>query len=207
MKKIIKNILPLFVFCVVVLYSTSAHAFIGAILGAIADAALAIVEWTLRELGLIGGTCAAPKPKAAGECLFCPLFKLLFNAGSMMAGNSYAGFKVGLVNILMVFLAVSLALIVLKSVASFGAKDPGGLVNEIVKKSALVCIIATIISMGYQHILSLTIAPIFDTALQFVNLSGQPVCGGNIVAGIKGYTKKEFFVIDEYKKEDVKIEF
>lgn len=188
MRKIIKNILPIFVFCVVVLYSTSAHAFIGAVLGAIADAALAIVEWTLRELGLIGGTCDTPTPKASGSCLFCPLFKLLFNAGSMMAGNSYAGFKSGLVAVLMTFLAVSLALIVLKNIASFGAKDPSALVNEIVKKSALVCIIATIISMGYQHILSLTIAPIFDTALQFVNISGTPVCGGNIVAGIKGFT-------------------
>ncbi len=188
MRKIIKNILPIFIFCVVVLYSTSAHAFVGAILGAIADAALAVVEWTLRELGLIGGTCDAPTPKAAGSCLFCPLFKLLFNAGSMMAANSYAGFKSGLVNVLMVFLAVSLALIVLKNIASFGSKDPSGLVNEIVKKSALVCIIATIISVGYQHILSLTVAPIFDTALQFVNLSGVPNCSSNIVAGIKGFT-------------------
>jgi len=183
-----KKILPLFVFTILFLYSTNAHALVGAIV----DLAMAAVEAVLEAMGLIGGSCPAPKEKATGECLFCPLFKILFNAGSVMAENSYTMFKDGLVDVLLVFLAVSLALIALKNLASFGSKDPSALINEFVKKAALVCVIAVILAQGYQHVLSLVITPIFETAIHFIDLSndnaGLGACPGSVKAGIKGFT-------------------
>ena len=58
-----------------------------------------------------------------------------------------------------------------------------------VKKAACVGIIAVIISKGYYHVLSLVLVPIFDVALEFINLSSSsPMCSPSTTAGIFGFT-------------------
>ena len=80
------------------------------------------------------------------NCLFCNMFKAIFNAGSVVAGKAYNSFKGDLGELLLVFIAVSLALIVIKNLSSFGGTDTASIMNNILQKIFVGAVIYLIIS-------------------------------------------------------------
>ncbi|MBQ8750918.1 MAG: hypothetical protein IJZ30_04715 [Alphaproteobacteria bacterium] len=153
-----------------------------------------LVDWVkgnvLEALGIdTNVNCAVPQMEKS-FCLFCPMFKIIFNAGSLMAHKSYTTFGEDLAQLLLIFLGVSLALIILRYVASFGAKDPYGLMNDVMRKVFLGITIYIILSYNYYYILNLTLVPIFDAAMNFVDLAnnGNTPTGCSEAGGILGFS-------------------
>jgi len=116
--------------------------------------------------------CAVPVTTSR-NCLFCDMFRVLFNAGSLVAGLAYETFHTAIGEIVVVFLAVSLALITLKNLASFGAKDTGAILNELFQKAFIGAVIYIIISREYYNVINLTLVPIFEAGLSFGLHSGN----------------------------------
>ena len=119
------------------------------------------------------------------DCMFCQMFKVLFNAGSYVAAKSYEAFSSELGQLIIIFLAVSLALIILRNIATMGSKDPNALLNDIFTKTFVGIAIYIIVAKDYYNILNLTLSPIFDTGLSFVK-SGNTTCAN--ADGIIGYS-------------------
>lgn len=120
------------------------------------------------------------------KCLFCPMFEILFNAGSAVAEASYRLFHSDLGKLILIFLAVTLALIILKNMASFGTKEAGTLLNELFYRSFVCVAVYLIITQDYNNILNMTIVPIIHDGLEFVGLggsTGSPKCAVGEIAG------------------------
>ena len=101
----------------------------------------AFVDWAVDKAGEAAAFALGidtrdncTPPQSHNSCMFCPLFKVLYNAGSFVAGKAHAFFAADIGRVIIIFLAVCLALIVLKNLASMNAKDPGTIINDILKK-------------------------------------------------------------------------
>ena len=141
-------------------------------------------EQVAKQLGIdITDNCVAPG-EVDDDCLFCPLFRTIFNAGSYIADKSYTAFSSDLGKLVIVFLAVSLSLIILKNLASMGVKDPGIILNDLFKKTFIGVAVYLIIVQDYYHIINLTVTPIFQSGLSFVSSGGNSCVNS---AGIQGY--------------------
>ena len=146
------------------------------------DAAGEAAAWAL---GIDTEDNCVPPTSETTNCLFCPMFKILFNAGSIVAAKSYSAFSSELGQLVLVFLSVSLALIILRNIAAMGSKDPGALLNDIFKKTFVCIVIYIIIAKDYYNVLNLTLTPIFETGFSFVK-SGNTTCAS--AGGIIGYS-------------------
>ena len=146
------------------------------------DAAGEAAAWAL---GIDTEDNCVPPTSETTSCLFCPMFKILFNAGSIVAAKSYSAFSSELGQLVLVFLSVSLALIILRNIAAMGSKDPGALLNDIFKKTFVCIVIYIIIAKDYYNVLNLTLTPIFETGFSFVK-SGNTTCAS--AGGIIGYS-------------------
>ncbi len=171
--KYLKIYLPIIVICVMIFTPKTAEAWS-------CGWCKSLVDWVVEKatdavLAVLGidtnVNCALPQTEKS-VCLFCPMFKIIFNAGSLMAQKSYSIFGKDLASLLLVFLAVSLALIILRYLATMGAKDYGGLMNDIMRKIFLGISIYIILSNNYYYILNLLLVPVFDAAMNFVDLAG-----------------------------------
>ena len=201
MKKItlykISKILPLLVVIAILLSPTVAHA--GIIswakdqVVAIGNAAVDKAEQAAAAfLGIDDIECEVPVvsptyvPSASGkatasdvlanalnpDCVFCSLFSIIFNASSGVAAISYKAFHSDLGKIILIFLAVSLALITLKNLASTGAKEAGAFMNEIFTRAFVCAAIYIIVTKDYYNLVNMTIVPIIQEGLDFVGLGG-----------------------------------
>lgn len=112
-------------------------------------------------------SCPAPST-GDSACLFCPMFKIFFQASASVAKASYDTFHSSLGELILVFLFVALALIVLKNVASMGARDPGSILNDLFTKAFTCAAIYIIVTQDYFNILNMTITPIIQDGLGFV---------------------------------------
>ncbi len=146
------------------------------------DAAGEVAAWAL---GIDTEDNCVPPTSETTNCLFCPMFKILFNAGSIVAAKSYSAFSSELGQLVLVFLSVSLALIILRNIAAMGSKDPGALLNDIFKKTFVCIVIYIIIAKDYYNVLNLTLTPIFETGFSFVK-SGNTTCAS--AGGVIGYS-------------------
>ena len=145
-----------------------------------ADAAGAMLA---RRLGIdTEDNCSTPTVDKI-DCMFCDMFKVLFNAGSTVAAKSYDAFHSELGQLVLVFLAVSLALIILRNIATMGSKDPSALLNDIFTKTFVGVAIYIIVAKDYYNVLNLTLTPVFDTGLGFVKSSGTTCAHANGVVG------------------------
>lgn len=126
-------------------------------------------------------------PQAHSSCLFCPLFKILFNAGNYVAQKAYDTFSTDLGKLIVVFLAVSLALIILKNIASMSSKDPGTIMNDIFRKGFVCIVIFIIVTKDYYNLMNLTIVPIIQTAMSFTNMV-DPLSMCSDAGGLGGFT-------------------
>lgn len=153
--------------------------------------AFAVPEWMERAaaniLGIDTGDNCTP-PQAHSSCRFCPLFKVLYNAGSYVAGKAYATFSSDLGKLIITFLAVSLAIIVLKNVASMNTKDPGTLLNDICRKVFVVIAIFIIVTSDYYNLMNITLIPVIKTGLELTNIDGSLVPCAAAADGITGFT-------------------
>ncbi|MCM1323644.1 MAG: type IV secretion system protein [Acetobacter sp.] len=153
-----------------------------------------IVDWAVGKagetaafiLGIDGRDNCTP-PQALTTCRFCPLFKILYNSGSYVAGKAYAIFSTDIGRVILTFLAVCLAIIVLKNLSSMNSKDSGTLLNDIFRKTFVCIAIFIIITQDYYNLMNITLIPVIKTGLDLASI-GYPISSCSSAGGIQGFT-------------------
>ncbi len=180
MKRIWNNIskyLPLIAGLFVLCYAVDAFAGVADFFGGLAAKALGIDT---------SDNCVPPQSHTG--CLFCPLFKVLYSAGNTVAAKAYSAFHSDLGKVVGLFLSVSLALIILKNIASMNSQDPGTIINDILNKTFVGIAIYIIVTQDYHNVLNLTLVPIFTSGLEFVSLDSVDITSCASAAGIGGFS-------------------
>ena len=211
MKKIIihktLNILPVLVCFLLLSVSTDAYAFsldtfnpfhwgkeaLGAVGNLIksgsefiGDLAEDAIDFGADLLGLGGKDCSVPIFENSSNCLFCPIFEVLFDASAAVAGTSYRAFKSDLGQIVLIFMAVVIALNLLKNLASMGARDTRTILNDIFSRAFVCAAIYIIITRDYYNMMNMIIVPILEDGMSFIGFTGGS-CQN--VAEISGFIK------------------
>ena len=104
--KYLKIYLPIIIICLVIFTPNTANAWsCGWCESLVKWVVEKATEAVLNVLGIDTNiNCSTPQMEKS-FCLFCPMFKIIFNAGSLMAQKSYNAFGGELAQLLLVFLA------------------------------------------------------------------------------------------------------
>ena len=82
--------------------------------------------------GVTRGCVPLPAKLAeAKSCIYCPLFKTIFNAAQSMSTKSYSALATPLANVLLIGFALVIAFMVLKNVSSFTKQDAPKFITEL----------------------------------------------------------------------------
>lgn len=124
------------------------------------------------------------------KCYFCPLFRTLFNTASIMAAKSYDALAGGVANVVIVAFALWIALYVLKHVSAIEVQKPSKMIQGLLVQAFRVLIVIVILKISYGEVLKLTLDPVFNTGMKYVQtISGSDGCPSNAayMKDIKGY--------------------
>lgn len=105
---------------------------------------------------------------SSDTCLFCDLFRVLFNTASTISLKTYNALKEGVSSLVVVAFAVWIAWFVLKQISSLEVKKPSKMIQEILVQTFRVLLVLLILKVSYAQILRLTIAPVFETATNYI---------------------------------------
>ena len=88
---------------------------------------------TLKSItGVTRGCIPLPAKLAESmSCIFCPLFKTIFNAAQSMSTKSYNKLAIPLANVILIGFALVIAFMVLKNVSSFTKQDAPKFITEL----------------------------------------------------------------------------
>lgn len=162
MKKILYRLfkyLPVIILIAFAFVPTEAHAFLGTV---------------KKFLGIdTVDNCVAPLLGEKHVCYFCGMFEIIFNSAAKVASLSYSAFHTDLGQLIIIFLAVSLALITLRNVAAMGAQDPGALMNMLASRIFVCAAVYYIVTRDYYNILNMTIVPILTDGFHMIPGNGS----------------------------------
>lgn len=128
-----------------------------------------------------------------GDCLFCPLFKALFNTASSLAIKTYNALKDALANVVIIAFALWIAWYVLKQVSALEVKKPSKMIQELLIQAFRVLLVVVILKLSYAQILRLTLDPIFNTGMKYIQTvtvdTKDDICppSASYMQGLKGY--------------------
>jgi len=127
------------------------------------------------------------------SCVFCGLFKTMFNTASQVALMADNGLLTPTLNLVKIGFLIWLAIYLLKQFASFNATNSGEMAKGILFQGFRVAVVALILSSTSSlfYIMDITLNPVMMTGLKFVeNLSGTSECdkGADYMQDIKGYS-------------------
>ena len=131
----------------------------------------------------------------ARSCLFCPLFKVIFNAVQSASSSAWDKVAKPLSTLVLIGLAIWIAWMVLLNVSSMTKQDAPKFLNDLFKASFKVIIIYFLLSSStliYHNIIGPLLKAGFEFGTSFLSVSGAmgtlPSCKGlgNIGASIGG---------------------
>ena len=117
-------------------------------------------------------------------CLFCDLFKIIFDTASSVARTCHEKFAGGMIPLLGVGLAIWLAWLVMRYVSDMTVKDPAMMLNEILGKVFVVVFIIVLLKLNVTEFFDMFITPIFVTGFKLANLIMDTSSCGNF--GVDG---------------------
>lgn len=136
------------------------------------------------------GKCAVADYRSTFDtCLFCDIFKILFNTASRIAKMAYDTLAHSVAVLVLVGTALWLAFLVLKQVSSLETKDPRNLVKEIVNQLFVVLVVEFfLLGSNSVDFMNLVVNPIFQTGMNLANISiadsAGNTCNAEATAGI-----------------------
>ena len=98
------------------------------------------------------------------SCTLCPLFVLVFNTVSKVGSLSAKNFSDGIIQVIVVFFGVWLAMEVIKFVASMKTKDLKDFVQTLITKGFTIILVVTILKTGVGNFYNIFIQPVYNTA-------------------------------------------
>ena len=116
------------------------------------------------------------------DCIFCDLFRVLFDTASSMAKLSYTSLSEVMVTLVLVGMALWLAMTILKFISAFDVKEPRTLIKTIFNQAFVVICVVVILKSDIQEFIDLIVTPVFNTGMALAQLvtSGQTgqTCSG-----------------------------
>ena len=116
------------------------------------------------------------------SCIFCDLFRVLFNTASSIAKASYTSLAGAMVTLVIIGMALWLAMTILKFISAFDVKEPRILVKTIFNQAFVVFVVVVILRSDIQEFIDLIVTPVFNTGMALAQLvtSGQTgqTCSG-----------------------------
>lgn len=104
-------------------------------------------------------------------CMFCPLFRVIFNASSQIAKTCHEKLAKSLIKLLAVGCAISLAWIIMQYVSDMTQKDPGILLNAIFRKIFLVVVIILLLKLDVTTFFNMFVTPVFNTGFKLAEMT------------------------------------
>lgn len=122
------------------------------------------------------------------SCIFCDIFRILFNTASTMAKAAYDTLVSGVINLVIVGTALWIAMTILSYISSFETKDPRNLAKILLNQGFIVIVVIIILSAGSNDFMSLILEPIFNTGMELGKLAisgdGGVTCNPDSTGGI-----------------------
>lgn len=118
------------------------------------------------------------------DCIFCDIFAIVFNTASTLAAKSYKVLVDGIINLVVIGMALWLAMLVLKYVSNFETKDPRNLAKEIFNKAFVVVVVIILLETGANEFLNLVLTPIFETGITLASMVLSGDCSADITGKI-----------------------
>lgn len=116
-------------------------------------------------------TCAPSQYKASmGTCMFCPLFKVIFDTASRIAKLSFDKLSGAVILVVLTAWAIWIAMQILKFVSSLETKDAPTIIKTILNKSFIVLIAVLFLQADSTHFFSMAMEPIFNTGFKLAQL-------------------------------------
>ena len=133
------------------------------------------------------------------SCLFCTLFKDIFNAASTIAKTANDGLAIPTRNLVGIGFCIWLAIFVLRNITSFGAIKTGDMVKSVIFQGFRVTVVMLILSGALYQVMDLTLSPVLQTGLSFTrSLNTNSTCPSDAeyLKGISGYDANKGFQKD-----------
>ncbi len=115
-------------------------------------------------------------------CIFCDLFRVLFDTASNLAKLSYTSLSDAMVDLVIIGMALWLAITILKFISAFDVKEPRTLIKTILNQAFVVVCVVVILKSDIQEFINLIVTPVFNTGMALAQLvtSGQTgqTCSG-----------------------------
>ena len=128
------------------------------------------------------------------NCIFCNLFRTLFNAASATAKLANDSLQEPSKKIVSIGFLIWLCVYILKQIANFGGASTGEMLKGILFQGFRVALVLLILSNAIYAVMDLTLNPVMQTGLTFVkNLSTQTTCdySADYMQNILGYDKEK----------------
>ncbi|MBO6282288.1 MAG: hypothetical protein J6N49_07185 [Alphaproteobacteria bacterium] len=124
------------------------------------------------------------------DCVFCDMFKAIFNTASVIAKDANVALAGPSKTLVGIGFLIWLAIYLLKNVASMAGTSTGEMLKGIVYQGFRVAVITIILSNAIYAAMDLTLNPVMETGLNFVQLLNEnSSCApdANYLEGIQGY--------------------
>lgn len=149
----------------------------------------------LDGLEAVDGASAEPRCNASSyfdkeSCMFCPLFKTLFNAASNIAYIAIKKLSAPSKGLVIIGFAIWLAYMIMKQIASVQKAAPADMLKEIIFQGTRVAVVVFILSGDLFQVMDLTINPVVETGLTFArSLNEKSNCPeqSSYLKDIRGY--------------------
>lgn len=104
-------------------------------------------------------------------CIFCDMFKTIFNASSKVARQCHKTFSDSLVTLVAIGLAISLAYMIIPYLSNMTVQDPHRFINDIIQRVFIVVVVILLLKMDVTQFFDMFITPIFTTGMKLSELA------------------------------------
>lgn len=126
-------------------------------------------------------------------CIFCNLFKVIFNAASNMALTAIQKLAAPAKDLTLLGFLIWMAIYVLKNIASFQGAAPGEMIKGIIFQGFRVACVVFVLTNGMDQAMNLTLNPVMETGLSFsrsLNENSNCDSSADYMKNIRGYDAK-----------------
>lgn len=104
-------------------------------------------------------------------CIFCDMFKTIFNASSKVARQCHKTFSDSLVTLVAIGFAISLAYMIIPYLSNMRGVEANKLINDIIQRVFIVVVIILLLKMDVTQFFDMFITPIFTTGMKLSELA------------------------------------
>lgn len=116
--------------------------------------------------------CAPSQYSASMKtCLFCPLFKVIFDTASLMAKLTFNKLAIPVMSVVLVAWAIWIGMTILKFVSSVTTKDAPTMIKELLGKSTVVLVVVIFLQADSSTFFQMALEPIFNTGFKLAQLA------------------------------------